>query len=139
MSPSVQRALRRIVLVLATLVVVGVFLQVYFIASYVLGAGEDALDLHEGTGGIVHGLELLVFLVGIAAFWKRWWDVGLGVALAVIGTVQLGVVEADEGWVAGLHGLLALLVLVIAAVISHRAVHALGLGRHGRAHGPSAT
>ena len=31
-------------LVLAALVVVGVFVQVYLIASYIFGAGQDALD-----------------------------------------------------------------------------------------------
>ena len=78
------RAFLWITLVLATLVVVGIVLQVYFIAAYVFGAGQDALDVHEGFGNAVHGIEVLTFLATIGAFWRRWWDIGLGFALALI-------------------------------------------------------
>ena len=131
MTP-VQRASRWAVLVTATLVVVGVFLQAYLIAAYSFGGGEDALDAHTGVGDVVHGIEALVFLAAIVAYWRRWGEIGLGLALIVIGSVQLSLAESGEPWVAGLHGLFALLVLVLAAVITHRAVRALGLGRHGR-------
>lgn len=124
------RAFLWITLVLATLVAVGVILQVYFIASYAFGAGEDALDIHKDLGGIVHGIEVLTFLATIGAFWRRWWDIGLGFLLGALGTVQLAFAEGDD-WVGGLHGLFALVVFVLAAVISHRAMRGLGLGRHG--------
>jgi hypothetical protein len=117
-------------LVLATLVVLGVFAQVYLIASYIFGAGSDALDAHKDLGGVVHIVEVLVFLVAIGAYWKRWWDVGLSLLLAVVGTIQLGLADGDD-WVGGLHGLFALLVLVIATIAAHRSVRALGLARHG--------
>ncbi|WP_217914114.1 hypothetical protein [Miltoncostaea marina] len=123
------RASQWITFVLANLVAIGVVLQVYFIASYFFGAGEDALDIHEGLGGAVHGVEILVFLAAIGAFWKRWGLVGLALALPVVGTIQLAFAESDEGWVGGLHGLFAVAVLVIAAVVGHRAMHALGIGR----------
>lgn len=122
------RAFQWVTFVLADLVAIGVVLQVYFIAAYFFGAA-DALDVHEGLGGAVHGVEILVFLAAIGAFWKRWGLVGLALSLPVIGTVQLAFTESDEGWVGGLHGLLAVAVLVIAAVIGHRAMHALGIGR----------
>lgn len=124
------RAFLWITLVLATLVAVGVILQVYFIASYAFGAGEDALDIHKDLGGIVHGIEVLTFIATIGAFWRRWWDIGLGFLLGALGTVQLALAESDD-WVGGLHGLFALVVFVLAAVIAHRAMRGLGLGRHG--------
>jgi hypothetical protein len=132
MSPSVRRGFTWAVIVTASLVVVGVFLQVYFIASYIFGAGEDALDAHTDLGGIVHTVEVLVFLAAIVAYWKAWKGLILPFALALIGTVQLGFSEGDE-WVGGLHGLLALVVLVLAHAVVMRGVRDLGLGRHGGA------
>ena len=116
------------VLVLSILVAVGVFLQVYFIASYFFGAGTDALDLHKDMGGIVHLVEVLVFLAALVGFWKKWTDVGWAFALALIGTVQLAFSDGDD-WVGGFHGVLALVVLILAAVVSHRTMRALGIGR----------
>jgi hypothetical protein len=117
-------------LVLAVLVAVGVFVQVYLIASYFFGAGQDALDAHKDLGGVVHIVEVLVFLTAIGGYWRRWGEIGLSFTLAVIGTVQLGLADGDD-WVGGLHGVFALLVLILAAVIAHRTMRALGLGRHG--------
>ena len=117
-------------LVLAALVVVGVFVQVYLIASYIFGAGQDALDAHTDLGGIVHIVEVLVFLTAIGAYWRRWGEIGLSFSLAVIGTVQLSFSDGDD-WVGGLHGLFALVVLVLAGVIASRTARALGLGPRG--------
>ena len=116
------------VLILSGLVALGVFLQVYFIASYFFGAGTDALDLHKDMGGIVHLVEVLVFLAALVGFWKKWTDVGWAFALALIGTVQLAFSDGDD-WVGGFHGVLALVVLILAAVVSHRTMRALGIGR----------
>ena len=134
--PGWVRGFRWATLIAAVLVVVGVFLQVYFIASYFFGAGEDALDAHTNLGGFVHLVEILVFLFSLAGFWRRWVDVGWASALAVIGTVQLGFSEAED-WAGGFHGLLALVVLVIAAIVTHRAMRSLGIGRAGRMPGAS--
>ena len=123
------RTFQWINLVLAVLVVVGVFVQVYLIASYFFGAGQDALDAHKNLGGIVHIVEVLVFLSAIGAYWKKWGEVGLSFTLAVIGTIQLGLADADD-WVGGLHGVFALIVLILAAIITHRTMRVLGLGRH---------
>jgi hypothetical protein len=129
--PGWVRAFRWATLIAAVLVVIGVFLQVYFIASYIFGAGEDALDAHTDTGGIVHTIEVLTFLFSLGGFWRRWVDVGWAFALAVIGTVQLAFSEADD-WAGGFHGLLALVVLILAAIVVHRAMRSLGIGRAGR-------
>ena len=124
-----NRAFLWINLVTAALVVIGVFVQVYLIASYFFGAGHDALDAHKNLGGVVHIVEVLVFLSAIGAYWKRWGEIGLSFALAVVGTIQLGLADGHR-WVGGLHGVFALLVLILASIVSHRAVRALGLERH---------
>ena len=127
MSPGTQRAFLWAVLVTAGLVLLGVFLQVYFIASYFFGAGDDALDAHEGLGGIVHLFEVLAFLAAIGAYWRVWKKMAPAFALAIIGTIQFGFADADE-WVGGLHGLLALVVLILAHAVVQRSVRDLGLG-----------
>lgn len=132
MNPSVRRGFTWAVLVLAGLVVLGVLLQVYFIASYAFGAGEDALDAHTGLGFWVHNVEVLALLAAIVAYWRRWAGLLMPFLLALIGTAQLAFTEADE-WVGGLHGLLALVVLLLAHAVARRAVSDLGLGRHGGA------
>lgn len=130
MSPRVTQVFQWSVLVLASLVLLGVFLQVYFIAVYILGGNLDALDAHTNLGGIVHMVEVLAFLAALGAYWKRWAEVGLAFALAAIGTLQLSLVDAGNEWVQGFHGLLALIVLILAHAVALRAMRALGLGRH---------
>jgi hypothetical protein len=124
--------------VLATLIVVGVFVQAYLIASYTIGAGEDALDAHGVVGGLfVHGFELLVFLTAFGAWPRAWRWIGFCFGLFVVGTVQIFLLPSDSdevvstgaAWVHGLHGLFALIVLVYAAVIAHRGMRDLGLRR----------
>ena len=60
--------------VLASLIVLLVFAQAYFITAYVTGAGQDALDTHGFIGfAIIHPAELLVFLTAFGA-WPRAWS-----------------------------------------------------------------
>jgi hypothetical protein len=117
-------------LVAAALLTVGVWLQVYFIAAYFYGA-DDALDLHESVGGAVHGIEVLIFLLALGAWWRNWGRIGHAFGLAVIGTVQIALTESDD-WVGGLHGLLALVILTMAVYIVKWNADALGLTRAGR-------
>jgi hypothetical protein len=127
-----SRAATWVNLIFACVVVVGVFLQVYFIASYFTGAGDGALDAHSFTGGIVvHGSELIVFLSALVAFWRMWGWIAFNFGLLLLGTIQIFLAPPDEdpasGWIHGLHGLLALFVLVWAAVIAYRDLRLLGL------------
>lgn len=124
---GLARSFQWLTLVLATLVVVGVFVQVYLIASYIFGAGTGALDAHKNLGGIVHAIEVLTFVAALVGFWRRWVDVGWAFALGAIGTIQLSLASSTR-WAGGFHGVLALVVLILAAVVSHRAMHALGVG-----------
>lgn len=127
--------------VLAALIVLLVFLQAYLITAYISGAGEDALDAHGFVGfAIIHAAELLVFLTAFGAWPRAWKWIGFTFSLFVLGTVQLFLAPPDEdpasGWVHGLHGLLALVVMVMAAVIAHRGMRDLGLRRASPGAGP---
>jgi hypothetical protein len=137
-----NRAATWIHLVFATIVIVAVPLQVYFIASYFSGAGESALDAHTFTGGfVVHGSEAIVFLASLVAFWGFWKWIGWSFLLILLGTVQIGLSPPDEdpasGWVHGLHGLGALLVFLLAAFLAYNDARLLGLiGRPASAQAP---
>ena len=107
-------------LVLALAVVAGVFVQVYLIGAYIFGAGPGALDAHKTAGWTVHGFELLVFVAALLA-WLPWVDLVLSLLLAVLGTVQVAL-ASEHRWVGGLHPLLALFVVCLAAALVLRAV-----------------
>ena len=112
-------------LVFASIIVIGVFVQVYLIAAYAMGAGEGALDAHGFVGGLViHGSELLVFLTALVAFWGMWRWIAVNFGLFVFGTIQIFLLPPDEDpgspWLHALHGLFALFVLLYAAYIAKR-------------------
>ncbi len=109
-----RRTLLRVQLVLAALVVLGVWVQVYLIAAYIFGA--DALDAHRAVGYATFALELLVFLAALGAWWRTWGRVGHAFSLALVGAVQISLSGADD-WVGGVHGLLALVILIIAVFV----------------------
>ena len=119
-------------LVFASIIVIGVFIQVYLIAAYAMGAGEGALDAHGFVGGLViHGSELIVFLSAIVAFWRMWKWIAVNFGLFVFGTIQIFLLPPDEDpgspWLHALHGLFALFVLLYAAYIAKRDMQLLGL------------
>ena len=122
--------------VLASAIVLLIFLQAYFITAYVAGAGDGALDAHGVVGGLfVHGFELLVFLTAFGAWPRQWRWIGFTFSLFVVGTIQIFLTPVEErtnGWLHGLHGLLALVVMVMAAVIAHRGKRDLGLRQSSR-------
>ena len=126
--------------VLASIIVLGVFLQAWFIATYIIGNEDSALDAHGIVGGLViHLSELLVFLTAFGAWPRQWRWIGFCFALFFVGTVQIFLLPSDSddpvssgaAWVHGLHGLFALVVMVMAAVIAHRGMRDLGLKRGG--------
>jgi hypothetical protein len=117
---GLRRGFLWLYVVAASVVVVGVFAQAFSIAAYTRGAGEDALDLHTSIGFLVHSVEIVVFLLALGAYWGAWRMVGLAAALPVIGTLQLALIgDTDErgSWVNGLHGLFALVVLLLALAL----------------------
>jgi hypothetical protein len=94
-------------------------LQAFSIAAYVRGAGEAALDMHEVTANAVFVGELAVVIGAIWTWWGRWSAVGVAVGFLVVSAIQvllIGDTNESGGWVNGLHGLLALVLLVAAVV-----------------------
>lgn len=124
-----MRTLRRVFhwlhFVAACLVVLGVFVQVYLATGQLFGT--DSLDHHRDLGWMVHNVELAVFVAALVAWLPRT-DLGWAFALAVVGTAQILLAEADR-WVGAIHGVGALVVLIIASIIAHRDVRGLGLRR----------
>jgi hypothetical protein len=112
-------------LTFASAIVLGVFVQVYLIGAYVFGAGEGALDAHRTAGFALQGPELFVLLTALIAWLPRI-DLLLSFLVAIVGFVQAGLASAHE-WVGGLHPLLALVLLSLAATLALR-----GLRRHFR-------
>ena len=119
-----------LLLVGAVIVIIGVLWQAFSIAAYVRGAGDGALDAH-GTGSLfVHIGQLLVVIGAIGAFWRNWTAVGIAVAFLVTSVAQLAFLgdnEKEGGWINGLHGMLALVLVVWAAWYAQAASQRLGL------------
>ena len=125
-----------LVLLGSAVVVLGVLWQAFSIAAYVRGAGEGAIDAHLTGSFFVHAGQLLIVIGAIWAWWGRWSDVGLALGFLVLSFAQLAFLgDTDEqgGWVNGLHGFLALIVLLAGAWYFTRARRELGLGRPGAA------
>jgi hypothetical protein len=123
----VRSAFLWLYVVAASLVVVGVLVQAFSIAAFVRGAGEDALDMHETVGFLTHSVEIVVLLVALVAYCGVWRRL-LPFLLPVIGTFQLfaiGDTDKTGGWVNGLHGLLALVVLLLAVALVQDGVRSL--------------
>ena len=101
------------------------FLQVYLAAGQLFGT--DSLDEHQDTGWIVHNFEVAVFVTALVAWLPRA-DIIWSLALTAIGTVQILLSDADR-WVGAIHGVGALLVLIVASIVVHRDLRGLGLKR----------
>ncbi len=115
-------------LVAATLVFIGIVVQVYLASGQLFGT--DSLDTHRDSGWLVHNLELLVLVAAVAAWLPRV-DIGWSFLLALLGTVQVLLNEGSD-WIGAIHGVGALLVLALAAVIVYRDARGLGLTRGSR-------
>lgn len=107
----------------ASLVAIGVVLQVYFVTAWIFGE-TDAIDAHRGVGNIVWLLEIVVLVAGLVAYWGAWREVGVSASLPVLGTIQILFVgdldDPGSGWAHGLHGALAPFVFLVALWIGCR-------------------
>jgi hypothetical protein len=112
-------------LLVASAVVLAVFVQVYLIGAYIFGAGQGALDAHKAVGWTANELEGVVLICSLVAWLPRR-DILLSLALAVIGTAQISFAEGHR-WVGGLHPLFALLVLITAGLLVRRRLAIYGV------------
>ena len=88
----------------------------------------EALELHETGGFVTHSVEIVVFLAALVGYWGSWKRVGLALLLPVIGTIQvllIGDTDASGGWINGLHGLFALVVLLLAVALAQSGMRSL--------------
>ena len=111
-------------------VVIGVLLQAFSIVAWVRGAGPGALDMHKDVADAVHVGELAVVVGAVWARWGNWRAVGLAALFLVVSVLQVvlfGDTDKQGGWVNGLHGFLALVVLIAAVAYAERASRRLGL------------
>jgi hypothetical protein len=124
----VRRVFVWLCLLAASLVVAGVLLQAFSIAAYMRGAGAGALQMHQTGGFVTHSVEIVVFLAALVGYWRSWMQIGLALLLPVVGTAQvmlIGDTDTSGGWINGLHGLLALVVLLLAVFIAQGARRSL--------------
>jgi hypothetical protein len=113
-----------LVLVGGVLVVIAVLWQSFTIAAYARGAGEGALDAH-GFGSLFVPIGQLAIVIGaLVAFWGNWTQVGLALGFLVLSFAQLAFLgdnETEGDWVNGLHGFLALVVLICGMLYAQKA------------------
>jgi hypothetical protein len=113
-------------------VVVGIAVQAFSIVAYVRGAGEGAFELHKANSIVVHAGQLAISIGAIWAWWRNWVVIGLAVSFAVLSVLQVmavGDIHNEHGWIYGLHGAGAILILLIAVVTGEIAAQGLGLLR----------
>ena len=106
----------------AALIALGVVVQVFLAGLGIFGAA-DFRDFgeHEAFGWTLHTLAVVLVLLAIAGPRTRW-DIGASIALLVLMTVQIMLVNSadDAPGLAALHPTLALLVLALALWIHLR-------------------
>ena len=127
-----RRAPLWIVLIGGSLLVLAVLWQAFTISAYVRGAGDAALDAHGWGSLFVHIGQLMVVIGAIWAWWGKWSVVGAAVAFLVLAVAQLaflGDTEKSGGWINGMHGFLALIILITGGLFAYAAAKRLGLGR----------
>ncbi|HYI75620.1 MAG TPA: hypothetical protein VEW90_10155 [Gaiellaceae bacterium] len=106
------------------IVAVGVLWQAFSIAAYIRGAGEGALDAHAGGAGFVHIGQLAIIIGALIAYWGNWRQVGYAVGFLVVSVAQLaflGDPDKQGDWINGLHGLLAMVILISGVLYAQKA------------------
>lgn len=110
-------------IICAGLVSLGVLLQAFSITVFLRDGGNTtALDMHKHVGYATMALEVLTLLAVYLAAKNSRKLVGMASLLLVVGGFQfmfLGDTDARGGWVSGLHGLLAIVVMVLAVELTH--------------------
>ena len=125
-----RRAFLWLLLIGSAVVVLGVLWQAFSIAAYVRGAGDGALDAHQTGSIFVHLGQLAVIVGAIGGTWRNGTVTMMAISFFVLSFLQLvalGDTDDQGGWVNGLHGLMALVILLAAVAFGLRAWRDLGL------------
>jgi hypothetical protein len=123
-----KRTFTWLVLAGGVVVVLGVLWQAFSIAAYVRGAGDGALDAHLTGSFFVHAGQLAIVIGALVAYWGNWRQVGYAIGFLILAFAQLGFLgDTDKkgDWINGLHGFLALIILIAALLYAQKAWRAL--------------
>jgi phosphatidylglycerophosphate synthase len=140
MIARMKRNFTWVVFVGGVIVVLGVLWQAFSIAAYVrTGADQDWIDAHGSGSLIVHIGQLAVVIGALVAYWGNWRQVGYAIAFLILSIAQLAFLgDTDEqgDWINGLHGFLALIVLIAGLLYAQKAWREL---RPAASHGSTVT
>lgn len=109
-------------IILSGLVGVAVLLQAFSITAFIRSGDTAALDMHKGIGDATLALEVLTLIAVIVAAKSNPKVLGMSTILVVVGVLQyfaIGNVDKQGGWISGLHGLLAVVIMVLAVELTH--------------------
>jgi hypothetical protein len=84
----------------------------------------DWVDAHGGGSLIVHIGQLSVVIGALVAYWGNWRQVGYAVGFLILSVAQLGFLgdtEEEGDAINGLHGFLALIVLIAGMLYAQKA------------------
>jgi phosphatidylglycerophosphate synthase len=98
--------------------------QAFTMAAYVRGAGEGALDAHAGGAAFVHIGQLAIVIGALVAYWGNWRQVGYAIGFLIVSLAQLaflGDPDKQGDWINGLHGLLAIVLLLAGVLYAQKA------------------
>jgi hypothetical protein len=113
-----------VVFVGGVIVVLGVLWQAFTIAAYIRSRDSSWLDAHGGGSLIVHIGQLAVVIGALVAYWGNWRQVGYAVGFLILSIAQLGFLgdtEKEGSAINGLHGFLALIVLIAGLLYAQKA------------------
>ena len=102
------------------------------------GSRAGALDAHLTGSFVVHAAQLMVVAGAIVAYWGNRAAVVTAFGFLVHSLAQLaflGDTGEPGGWINGLHGFLALVILIAGLLYAQRASRDLGLRQHRSAAG----
>ncbi len=117
-----RRAAEIAYVVIAALFIVSVFVQFFLAGLGVFGA--ESFEAHKDFAGVFHLFALLLVVLALLVRRNRA-DLILVVTLFVLTTVQFSLPEADDGYVAALHVLNALVMYTVAFHVLQRAIRSL--------------
>jgi hypothetical protein len=115
---SIRRYARWALILFTALFLLAVVVQILTAGFGIFGA--TSMDLHENLGfTLTHGLSILIFLAALIA-WIEPRGLALAFLIGALTTVQVFLPEIDNGWIAGLHPVNALVIFLLALLLLRR-------------------